>query len=745
MKYDKLKQSAEQIKMPDELRTRILEQCEDLADSRTDLRNTDHTDEQIFKVERVKSRPVMRTAAAIAACAVLAGGAGFTAFHFLPRTGTPASDLSDTADNPILETFSGLFNTEFTGWNEEELTQEQRNEIIDIIADYEWTEISKDEYLAGGAPSIFSLVGYSEDNVFSLLFSYNGKAVYTCSPKEMREDEEPQGTFYSVDTKAISQRIKAVINKTAILGKFSDLLDNDFIGTDSDNPEIQNIKDKLLDESNPYIPYHGGDFSDKQRQTIKDLIASYEWAEIDEEEFLGNGTPNVLYYLDFSKENGSKCDYWSLILTDDNSARFMHKTFEAENGVSRLFESDSIDFRVNSIELAKKIREYLESDDITEVPDSARPLPLTGIAERGYKEISLSQHEPIPEDKRMALDKLMSETEFTYIPDCQEATGVPAYFFTDAEGVQDTPEIDTLRFDEDTDLTYFYRTGIAEVREYGSRYFYSYDYPTLSKAIDEILFSDSYVSGADLPCADFANSDVYFHAQKSYENLQLSAESKAAVAEWLRNTKFRKIESEDAAGTYLFGVYGDAYDHDLGFHNYEFNSYDDMNSYDSANGWSLRFYSIGKIQIADVHNGQAVFTHYLYDPVELDSVVRNAIPELSSSYPPFGSLYKISGDIKVNGDVIEKKLIKPLSNVFFGLNYNNETLNDSFRDEDPVYTIEFPVNGDTRTVRTYEDGTIEYNGEDGKIHTYEKIGFPETMGDNLVNFSIGIAVDPAYY
>ncbi|MCR4890190.1 MAG: hypothetical protein K5979_13585 [Ruminococcus sp.] len=582
MKYEKLKDSAENIKMPDELKTRILDRCSDIA-ANEKRSGIDHNSDHVSGVERVSSRPVRRTFAAAAACAVLAAGVG-TALHFMPKTShnAPASNMSDTLNDNILEALSDLLDRDFTGTNDEEFSDEQRNEIKNILTEYEWTEISEEQYNS-------------------------------------------------------------------------------------------------------------------------------------------NGIPNTVFTL-HADEND---DTWTLMLSEDNLAKFSYMPIE---NVNKSKPAVCTYYRVNSAEIVQRINDMLAS------AENDAPRPLADIAERQYKEISWSATEALPEEKRVALDEIISNTTFTYNPDCTKVYSFPAYFFTDAE-YRDAQS----HLEDSADLVYLYNTGVAEVHEAGNTYFYDYDYDTLSRQIDELLFSDRIFTGKDLVCADMLNEDISFHGGKSFEDLQISDESKAKIWEYLSTAKFRKVADSESSLAYISADLKDVYDHDIGFENYEINRY-----YDYNHGWSLHFYSCGYLEVADAVNGNGDFTYYIYDPAALDSALRDAIPELSSSYPPFGMLYKM-GEIKVNGNVIDEQFKKKLSNVFFGYNYINEVTNDDFRSETPVYTIETDINDRTLTIRTYNDGTVEYNDENGVIHSYDRIGSPETSMEGMINTEIVWAIDPELY
>ena len=577
MNDDKLRKSAEHITMPDELKNRIIDQCDDIyaAEKRNDIGHNDH----VSGVERVESHPIRRTITAVAACAVLAAGVG-TGIHFMPKNGggesaSDASEISETGISSLPAEINELLDMEFVCQSSIKLTAEQRNDIKNIVSEYEWTEIEESQFgnVSEAKDLFYFEAKYGDDSLELVLFN-DDRAV-------LRGSKLENDIYYSVKCEEMIERIE-----------------------------------------------------------------------------------NCIY--------------------PDRDAVF--------------------------------------PDVGTAVP------PLAGIAEREYKEISLSSKEPISEEKRMELDKLISETDFSLIDSESVVYGVPAYFFTD-------DDVESLGVK--SNLTYFYSNGIAEVREYGQKWFYSYDFDTFSNAVDEILFSDSIVTGDQLVCANMLSENVSIHSQKHFENEPLSDEGKQVIYDFFRETKFRKISDFDDIQAYFCKPGCDFYNKQLGFSSYDFFCEESM--------WSMLFYDVGKLEVIDYVNGEQNVSYYLiYDTVGLDTSISKAFPEISSSYPPFGSLYKM-GEVKVNGKAVEDYMKKNLSNAFFGYDYSNDVISDSFRDETPVYTVETNVNDRVLTIRVYEDGTVEYNDDEGKVHTFEDLGYPETMAESLLSFDISIAIDPNYY
>ncbi len=95
----KLKKSTDRITMPAEVKNNIMEQCMNKA------RNDKHPNEaeQVFGVERVQSRPIIRIVSGIAACAVIAGAIG-AATHFMNRSGLPDQQFAAPVTDEVTST-----------------------------------------------------------------------------------------------------------------------------------------------------------------------------------------------------------------------------------------------------------------------------------------------------------------------------------------------------------------------------------------------------------------------------------------------------------------------------------------------------------------------------------------------------------------------------------------------------------------------------------------------------------------
>lgn len=140
----KLKKAGGQIKMPEELKDRIMDQCAQMEQSGS-------SDTEVSGVERVDRKPISRIAAAVAACAVLAGGVGMTA-HLLGRNGAPADEIEESSETETADTDS-LF--DFTGKEysitdvEKDTELESSDQITAFLNCMDWGEQKDPDIYAG--------------------------------------------------------------------------------------------------------------------------------------------------------------------------------------------------------------------------------------------------------------------------------------------------------------------------------------------------------------------------------------------------------------------------------------------------------------------------------------------------------------------------------------------------------------------------------------------------------------------
>lgn len=151
MNYNKIKRSAEKIKMPENMEKRIIAQCCKAAE-RSDEKNTCGSvfSQQVSGVEKARSRYISRIISAAAAFAVITGSIGAAA-HFLkrsaPGTENQMGGVKDTKikNNPLSDFCDhnyALTNT-IGSVQTTNLTEEQKLLFVDFFNECEygeWTE-----------------------------------------------------------------------------------------------------------------------------------------------------------------------------------------------------------------------------------------------------------------------------------------------------------------------------------------------------------------------------------------------------------------------------------------------------------------------------------------------------------------------------------------------------------------------------------------------------------------------------
>lgn len=597
MKYDRLKRAAEHIKMPDSLRESILDKCDDI--SAASKNNTPADNEQVFTVERVKSHPIRRTLAAVAACAVVVGGLGYTAHLAVRRSGAdPATDMSEMQANPILEALDDLLSREFN-----------------------------------------------------------------------------------------------VIQKVPI---------DESIAEDMSDPSTTGAKKSI-------IP------SEEQRKAIIDIISEYEWTEITDEEYIANNDTRRFLLLLEAFESLQTVDdqyagiFWDLVINADGFVEFCCEE-QLETGTF-----SSTFYRVeNSEELAERILNVFaseaETEEVTEAPTDLETdfctladFENTMYKEMGYSSATLSQ------EQRSAIAELFRGLDFEPSP-ANKVYQSPAYYFSAGNK-----------------LIYFYYYGTVEVRSGDNTQFFETDFEAVDSGLNSILYDGQVIKGSDLLCDNFLNKNVRIHSLKSYEDLSISPESIAAVAEVLAETTFRPVEDTN---DYISEPESDFYNKKTGFEYIEIRDVTDLNK-----GWTMDIFDYGRVDIYVFDEDNLMRTRYLTNTTELYINLCGAIPELAGTdSAPFGYIYK-RGDVTVNGELLTEENAKAVSNLFVGFKWDNEQTADDFPEKDLKYTIE----ADNLTVKVYENGTVAYShatdkagDADGRVHIYPGLTKPETMAEPLV-------------
>lgn len=178
----KVKRSVEKITMPEDVKERIISNCEAAIDNKAENgRYTDH----VYKIEHVQNHNIRRIISGIAACAVLAGGIGVSA-HLMKKQPSPSSlkaapeeitsestsapeataatesptEIAEPATlkqlDPLIEEFLSKdfrvmtptfdINGEQNGSSEQAISNEERAKVIETLRKYDFIEITEEEF-----------------------------------------------------------------------------------------------------------------------------------------------------------------------------------------------------------------------------------------------------------------------------------------------------------------------------------------------------------------------------------------------------------------------------------------------------------------------------------------------------------------------------------------------------------------------------------------------------------------------
>ena len=451
---------------------------------------------------------------------------------------------------------------------------------------------------------------------------------------------------------------------------------------------------KLL--SNDFSIENAEELSAEQRNDIKNIIEEAAIDELTEDNFnYGEDLEadrKILYKLNAVDSTGT----YHLIILNNDRVLYITAPIEIVNEkkqVKRKYystDTDSLFMQISGV-LGKSSQ-------------AAVPAIFADIEERDCMEVTYSCSEPIPPDKRHELAELFSSAGFTLEPDCLEIDQCPEYVFTDSLNEYAMPDIDSCIF--------LYRLGMAEVHEDGETRFYSFDYDTVRNGINDILFPDMICTGKELSFANMLNEDIQYLNCKVNEEFPSSYEANSVLYDYLCKAEFRRIDNNDSINAYRSVTSLNNEKGSLGFTLFG------IGHRGSENSWSVRLYDSGYAEVYDKSHTGTELAAYIYDPVGFYSALSKAFPDLAYSYPPFGTIYK-SGSCTLNGEQLNEPMSRELSKLFFGLNWKNDKVSDSFRSEEPEYTVETG----SIVIHTYKDGTLEYRDGDSKVHTFDDLSF----------------------
>lgn len=623
--FDKLKNSAENIKMPEELRTKIIQKCEDIQKSG----DSGYEDNNIFKVEKAVSHPIMRTVAGIAACAVIVGGLGYTTYQ-LRNFNHSFEHSSDVKAENSFSPFGDFQSIDFSLFSateqfsssinetndivksedyricdiEANLSQEQKSALADYLNSIEWQShenpYAPDAYTGLGYPKI--RIAYNDGTSEHMISFYeNGVVQHDVKNPKTGEGSEPE--WFMIDFEDFKKEIKEILKGTEedTINSISPL---DFSTFAYENIVINGSEYGITEET---------------KAKTDNIFKTANWARIKDSEFdesLLNGSPTINISVE---HNGGR---YSLTLFNSNFAVFNFT-------VSETGETDNTQYwYVDTGDILKKLTAELElkaMPDLKAMPADTAVSALKGLGVES--EVIYEKHE----------DNIEPDHVYATNPDAGEP-------LTENEPVK-----------------IYAVSGSNNVVSNGNELFDSNFVPEV------IMFADSkYTIGFNASKANPELRDEVLNFLKAQNWEEISADESE---EKLKNPHERLG----------FGYY------QVRISDEDDKVYYDMYIYDS-NSAMVEKCTLLDDSTEDNMNYSAEPKYYRIDSVSFDTGIR-ALLGVAEGYPPFGTIYKMCSSVTVNDNVISDiGTIRKISNFFFGLDWRSAETNDSFM-ENPAYKI----------------------------------------------------------
>ncbi len=322
----KLKNSAEKITMPESLKIRILHECENISATE----NNEYEDNQVFVVEKAKSRHICRIVSGIAACAVLVGGLGAVGISLRNNT-DQFSGISDeeastdkTADIKPMSDAAGILS--FSGFRtcppyngSDNLLDETKSENLKkFFGSLQWEEINE-----------------AECNVFQLPKNGFQLPKVDCISISAPEDERECSVTISMDGSNIAQYTEA---SDGLENGTSSIVSSKYYRID-EKEVLSGITTYIFDHYNMYPPFgsifkktnvlycesvkYSGWLDFEDITTLSNLFIGWDWTK---EEIVGD----FLYaetdqepFAEFRSSNDSQAEVY--IVYPDGTVEWREK------------------------------------------------------------------------------------------------------------------------------------------------------------------------------------------------------------------------------------------------------------------------------------------------------------------------------------------------------------------------------------------------------------------------------------
>jgi len=670
MDTDKLRQSAEQIHLTDEQKTRIVENCMKHAGKSPDT-GTVTENQHIFEVERIKPRPIRRITAVLAACAVLAAGIGVSG-HYISRSGLiggsvePATGVSAPAENivPFGDISAYRFMGDAFGSDEVPeggivLTEEQAARLNEFFRSQTWKMIHNyntghkdwdpdfDRSLLGAVPMIeeyeYCFRSQDENSWYGQLeFSSEGYLEYRRPDAELNSETVE---IYPIDTIAFRDALNAVLAGEEIP-----------VSTDRENVDTLRLVQ---------VPEIIG----LSRETAQNQLEQLGFV-VDIEYVAGKDKDHV---VSADKRAG------------DNYPVGMDIILYVANG------TDSDEEHGYPFPSFSRFH-YLETICFYDFPDT---------------------------DKSAALDELFrtlswNETHsYTYTRENEYEDAVNSDVWHDPASFTNG-EVLTYNFKcENKELgttlvsVFSDNGGCVTVTDRSGVRVYSTDFDKLVKGIGEILFGEG-LYGENAPFANYSGQTIYGdypkftqHSFNSDDPGELG-DLDLKVIEMMKGLYWETAE-EGYTGT----------DEHLGFRDFELSYIID------GKGYSLMVHDndLARWTVFDeVPCSDPAKAHQTFLKVNSQSMMRYfCLLTGMDPYPPFGSLNKI-GSVTVNGGYVlnDQDKLGSLTQTFYGYDWSKPAPLDISGSAE--YEFTFGINDRTRHVLVFADGRVSwYDGSPDRV------------------------------
>ena len=702
MDINDLKNAAENIRMPEQLKDHILSKCRDM-EHMPDIQEISQT----FKVEPAVRRPFLRIAAGIAACGLLVGGAVYTR-GLIDRSMTdPDSGTEDTSIFKHEETpwfnFDDqeyLFSESFSNMQAPiMLSQEKRKQLGEFVRSQqlEFVGCANDE---GNADVDFNRVGKNcsgYDDYYFVFNSYGdnqsrtieiepyGYLIYTYHYPEM-VDPEMITAYYAIDSAAFGNAIRNIVygGRDEAVTPFGDLSDYnytaDFMGEPLElNSQQRDSMNELLN-SLEYEPETRS--SDNVMNTILNedgITNSFTWS-------MENG--NYQFQLDFF--TGGYARYIVSFPENDSNAVTYSENY---------YKVDYTAFRDGFSQIMG------ESSEPTTTPVSDDVLNTLLMNKFGDELTELYTDEQCNE-VRDFISSIIDEKEPFTDPDPSQ----PSYWMNvpESNGIYGRIEL------RDYSLTCSLSKAVTTVDEAGNKNISiesSNALYTCKMTLSEMLENIDRITGNgcseidfvrlnNSPLMNMSSGEAYFDGYKFQQPISLDNDKKSSLSTYFSNMTWETLNVSDIIEI-DFEDKSLSPDKHLGFGWY------DVSYNENGTVYALRFYDTGYAEFYVTVGDEAQSLGYFRaDPVTADTMLRRLI-EVSVSYPPFHTLYKSGASC--NGEQLSGDKLRAVSNVFFGLDFSAYNLAAYTRQYADEYgDITYWLDNGTWLIYVYADNTVEW-------------------------------------